>query len=127
MLHTTTAEVKAVYEDDFYKGMPAVTVNSYGKGKAYYIATAVERAYLDKLYCEILKESEVSPVMDTQGEIEVTARNRDGERIVFVINHGKEDGAIDTRGDKYQSLLTDEIIEGTRKIPAGDVMVLKKL
>ena len=65
--------------------------------------------------------------MDTQGEIEVTARNRDGERIVFFINHGKEDGAIDTRGDKYQSLLTDEIIEGTRKIPAGDVMVLKKL
>ncbi len=127
LLHTTTAEVKAVYEDDFYKGMPAVTVNSYGKGKAYYIATAVERAYLDKLYCEILKESEVSPVMDTQGEIEVTARNRDGERIVFFINHGKEDGAIDTRGDKYQSLLTDEIIEGTRKIPAGDVMVLKKL
>ena len=127
LLHTTTAEVKAVYEDDFYKGMPAVTVNGYGKGKAYYIATAVERAYLDKLYCEILKESEVSPVMDTQGEIEVTARNRDGERIVFFINHGKEDGAIDTRGDKYQSLLTDEIIEGTRKIPAGDVMVLKKL
>ena len=38
LIHAETAEVLAVYKDDFYAGRPALTVNSYGKGKAYYIA-----------------------------------------------------------------------------------------
>ena len=29
------AKVLGEYEDDFYLGMPALTVNTYGKGKAY--------------------------------------------------------------------------------------------
>ncbi len=33
----TTAEVKAVYESEFYAGTPAVTVNRYGSGKVWYI------------------------------------------------------------------------------------------
>ncbi len=37
-IHPEGAEVLAVYRDDFYKNEPTVTVNSYGKGKAYYIA-----------------------------------------------------------------------------------------
>lgn len=42
IIHTNSAEALGTYEDDFYAGSPAVTVNSYGNGKAYYIAFANE-------------------------------------------------------------------------------------
>ena len=32
------AETVMTYGSDFYKGYPALTVNSYGKGKAWYVA-----------------------------------------------------------------------------------------
>ena len=38
LIHCETAESLGEYRDDFYAGRPALTVNSYGKGKAYYIA-----------------------------------------------------------------------------------------
>lgn len=40
ILHANTAQTLGKYESDFYAGTPAVTVNSYGKGKAYYVAFA---------------------------------------------------------------------------------------
>ena len=38
LLHLTGAQALAEYGTEFYKGMPAFTVNLYGKGKAYYQA-----------------------------------------------------------------------------------------
>ena len=35
LLHTETAAALAVYTDDFYAGMPCVTENAFGAGKAY--------------------------------------------------------------------------------------------
>lgn len=38
ILRVGTADVLGTYDSDFYAGNAAVTVNSYGKGKAYYVA-----------------------------------------------------------------------------------------
>ena len=43
------AEVLATYEDDFYAGIPCVTCNTFGKGKAYYIGTQPEQKFLEEL------------------------------------------------------------------------------
>lgn len=126
LLHTTTAKVKAVYEKNFYAGMPAVTVNSYGKGKAYYIGSGVERSYLDKLFFEILAEADIKPVFRTEGDLEATIREKDGVETFFVINHGKDKGSFYTDGNVYADLLKDTEVTGRVDIPAGDVMVLKK-
>ena len=56
------ADVIGRYTEDFYKGMPAVTVKNYGKGKAFYIAanfdldgymprTCIERIFNKLLDC----------------------------------------------------------------------------
>ncbi len=126
LIHITTAEVKAVYEEDFYRGMPAVTVNNYGKGKAYYIASSPDDSYLEKLYGEILKEAKVRPVLESSGEIEVTKREKDGEEIFFAINHGNAQGKINTGKSEFLNLLNNDKIHGTQTIPAGDVFVLKR-
>src|SRR5690606_15374760 len=49
LLHLEGAEAVAHYSSDFYKGMPAVTKNSFGKGEAWYVATLPEQAMLQEL------------------------------------------------------------------------------
>ncbi len=41
------------YDEDFFAGAPAVTVNSFGEGKAYYVATRFEEDFYKPLYALI--------------------------------------------------------------------------
>ena len=41
------------YDEDFFAGAPAVTVNAFGKGKAYYVATRFEEDFYKPLYALI--------------------------------------------------------------------------
>ena len=43
LLHPRAARALAVYGDDFYAGMPCVTVNEFGKGKAYAVEADVRK------------------------------------------------------------------------------------
>ena len=45
VVHPVAAEVLAVYGDHYYKGMPALLCNTYGKGKAYYMPTRGDEFY----------------------------------------------------------------------------------
>lgn len=42
------------YGSDFYQGTPALTVNQYGKGYAYYICTDAEELFYHDFYAKIL-------------------------------------------------------------------------
>ena len=48
-----------VYDEDYFAGAPAVTVNSFGEGKAYYIATRFEEDFYKPLY-ELICDGVVS-------------------------------------------------------------------
>ena len=43
------------YETDFYAGMPALTVNLFGKGKAYHVCADFEQGFYDEVYRKIAK------------------------------------------------------------------------
>jgi beta-galactosidase len=47
LVHLETAEALATYEQDFYAGRPAVTVNGFGNGRAFYLAARTEERFLD--------------------------------------------------------------------------------
>ena len=42
-----------VYDEDYFAGAPAVTVNHFGEGKAYYVATRFEEDFYKPLYEQI--------------------------------------------------------------------------
>ena len=50
LIHAETAQVVATYGGDFYAGRPALTVNAFGKGQAWYIAARSEQAFLADFY-----------------------------------------------------------------------------
>ena len=45
-----------MYAGDFYAGRPAVTVNRFGEGKAWYLAARTDERFLDDFYGAIAEE-----------------------------------------------------------------------
>ena len=50
LIHVETAQMLATYKTDFYAGRPALTVNDFGRGNAYYLAAHAEDAFLSDFY-----------------------------------------------------------------------------
>jgi beta-galactosidase len=88
LIHTEGAEALGTYGSDFYAGQPSLTVNHYGKGKAYYIAARTGQDFLEEFYSNTAKECGIKPVLDKPLPRGVTAQVRsDGaEEHVFVMN-----------------------------------------
>lgn len=56
ILHATGADVLGEYKSDFYRGLPAVTVNNYKNSKAYYVAFRNDEDFIE-VFCEdLIKE-----------------------------------------------------------------------
>ena len=47
---TDPAEPLMVYDEDYFAGCPALTVHSYGKGQAYYMASRFEPEFYNEFY-----------------------------------------------------------------------------
>ncbi len=91
LIHSNGAEVLSCYGDDFYKGMPTVTVNRYGKGKAYYQAARDTGSLSDAVISEIINELEIRSALRSRANLGfgVSAHERyDGNiRYVFTENY----------------------------------------
>lgn len=86
ILHTESAETIAYYDGDFFKGKPAVTVNHYGSGRAYYIGTVGQKAFYRHLVKDILTECGLPFVETLPDNVELTERTGDGYKVRFIFN-----------------------------------------
>ena len=76
------AQVLATYGGDFYKGTPAVTRNSFGRGTVYYVGTQPDSGGLAK----ILDGLELEPLVPDETPLEIDRRVIDGREYWFLIN-----------------------------------------
>jgi beta-galactosidase len=88
IIHLNGAKQTAHYTRDFYAGTPAVTVNDYGKGRAWYIAARTKPDFLYTLYSAIVDEAGVKRAVKGSLPFGVTAQKRgDGKSsYVFLMN-----------------------------------------
>ena len=84
LIRCSTALPLAEYGSDFYAGSPALTVNTFGKGKAYYLAARGEQELLDDLTDRLIKEAGLTPALDAALPYGVTATVRFHETSAFV-------------------------------------------
>lgn len=56
LIHTTSAQTIAWYDEGFYAGRPSATVNDFGGGRAYYVASRNEKRFNRELISTILDE-----------------------------------------------------------------------
>ena len=118
------AEVIGTFDKEFYAGMPALTLNNYGKGKAYFIATDFDLDGYTAIYENTLKDV-ISPekIVSSPQNVSVTFRYSDGGEYVFVLNFNNEEKQLDLPFD--YKILSGEF-EGGILAPYATV-VLKKI
>lgn len=123
LVRPSTANVLMTYGEDFYAGMPALTENSFGSGKAYYICADFEQAFFDDVYEKIIVETDIHGVVsNVPAGIEVTTRENDAAEYVFIQSFNRHGVEIDLPMDKYEILMG--AYDGT--IPAFGTIVLKR-
>jgi beta-galactosidase len=127
LLLTEGAEVLATYGSDFYQGMPAVTRHQFGKGAAYYIASEPEMAFLEKFYGQLIAGYNLDVVWNTSSGVEVTRRYKDGQAIIFILNHNSTDAAFEIGNKQYVDMLSDETIMGTIQLEPYGVRILREI
>ncbi|MDL2300958.1 beta-galactosidase [Lachnospiraceae bacterium OttesenSCG-928-D06] len=120
------AEVLAVYSEDFYAGSPCVTVNNYGKGKAYYVGTQPEQRFLEELVEQICKENQIMGIYPATEGVEITERVSEKGNTIFVINHKKETAWVDFLNEEVYDLINGKKLKGKVELPGGDVLVCER-
>jgi beta-galactosidase len=117
--------VLATFFDDYFAGAPALTVNAFGQGKAYYIAARTRDAFLSDIYTRLVTELSIEKAIDADLPSGVTAQLRtDGEtRYVFLMNFNRGPVELELDG-AYRDMLKSEPCEGTVVLEKYGVRIL---
>lgn len=124
LIKLTGAEVLGTYESDFYAGMPAVTVHSYGKGKAYYIGTRMEETDLIKFFTPIWSECGIKEKELPEGVEYLTRTAEDGSTFDFYVNYNATPATVQL-AKNGTNLLNGEAVSGKVEILPFNAVVVK--
>jgi beta-galactosidase len=127
ILQLNGAESLAEYGSDFFKGTPAVTVNRFGKGKAYYVGTLPDNEFMKQFLGQVCAEQGVMPVVQAPKNVEAVIRAAGENEYLFVLNHNYEPVEVTLPEGEYVDLLTQKkITGGVLQLPAVESLILKK-
>ena len=127
LIHAESARVLATYGSDFYAGRPALTVNDFGQGQAYYIAARTEEPFLDDFFGKLSTRLGLTPALPVTLPAGVSAQVRgDGERrFIFVMNFNPEPVNLGLDATAYCSLISGRPVTGTLTLPPYGVEILE--
>lgn len=126
LIHANTAKVLATYTDDFYKGMPTVCLNHYGKGKAYYIACRDTGDFTDDFLGKLIAQNNIAKSIDIDLPNGVTAQSRENgkNKFIFLQNYNDFDVQL-TLDNQYFEIISDQTLSDQITIKAYSVLILK--
>ena len=124
ILTPTTAKVLATYGKGYYAGKPAVTVNQAAKGRVYYVGTESKSpVFYDRLISLATQKSLVAINSRIPTGVEVAAREKEGRKIIFVLNYTGTPQTVPLE-QAYLNVLTGNAEPMDVQIPAYEVKVL---
>ncbi|MEA3440028.1 MAG: beta-galactosidase [Chloroflexota bacterium] len=126
LIHAESAEVLATYRDDFYAGRPALTVNRFGDGQTFYIASRNDDRFLDDFMGVLGQSLKLKRALDADLPQGVTAQLRtDGKRrFVFLLNFTASMQHVEWGKVSFTDLLTGQVVHDRAELPPYGVMVL---
>jgi beta-galactosidase len=116
-------QILATYGKDFYAGKPAMTLNTFGLGKAIYIGTQSHQHFYHDLVAWLRQMTGLHPLLKVPENIEVSLREKEGSRVFFLLNHQ----ASPVRIQFYKPMhdfLTGQNIVANYDLPAHGVLVI---
>ena len=120
------AEVLAVYDSDFYTGMPAVVRNRYGKGTCYYMAARTEPAYLRDFYGKLATELNLQKPDYTEipDGVSVQTRWGNGSRYDFIMNFNPAPAVV--KGVSGTDVISGEDLQGECRLQTYEWRILRR-
>ncbi|HEU5395753.1 MAG TPA: beta-galactosidase [Verrucomicrobiae bacterium] len=113
----------AVYAKEFYAGRPALTMNTFGLGKAIYIGTQSHQHFYNDLVTWLRQMCGIHPLLKVPENVEVSMRQKEGTRVFFLLNHQ----STPVRVQFYKPMhdyLTGNTFSGNYDLPPHGVLVL---
>lgn len=125
VVHPEGARVLARYADDYFAGTPALTVNEYGQGQAFYLAARMKKPLLSELYNKLMNRLRIGRALDMELPPGVTAQMRtDGaKRFVFLMNFNEHETQVTLDGS-YTDMLSEDTLAGSVALERYGVKVL---
>ncbi|WP_257833928.1 beta-galactosidase [Salipaludibacillus agaradhaerens] len=127
-IEADSAEVLAVYEDEWFSDKAAITKNSYGNGHVYYIGCGVEHDFLKRLYIDIFNNTGIA-VHETPSNIEVIRRETSSHSYLTVLNHDVNQGydvELPDQGQSWKDIETGKIYDRNVHVPRLGCLVCER-
>lgn len=126
IIHLEGAEALSCYQEDFYAGTPVITVNSFGKGKAYYVGTRSALSFYKMFLKKCMAENGILPELEAPEGIEVTRRCTQERSCMYILNHNDTETSF-TLPEAGIDLLTGVryLKNSFVTLKAKDVMILE--
>jgi beta-galactosidase len=128
LLHTDSATILATYGGEFYEGRPAVTVNEFGEGRAYYVASRNDARFHGDFFKHLIDTLKLKRALNQTMPDGITAATRtDGQyEYVFLLSFAREAHKIDLGKAEFQDLLTGEKVAGSIQLASYTSRILKR-
>ena len=116
-------QVLATYAKDFYSGRPAMTMHTFGLGRAIYIGTQSHQHFYHDLVGWLRQMCSLHPLLKVPETVQVSMREKEGTKIYFLLNHQNSPVRIQFYKPMHD-FLTGNTIAGNYDLPPHGVLVL---
>ncbi|MCI9179520.1 MAG: beta-galactosidase [Lachnospiraceae bacterium] len=127
LMHLETAESEAEYARDFYAGMPVITRNVLGKGKAWYVGTRSDMEFYRDFLREVTGEAGIEEIWTPRDGVEVCVRENDKEKFYFFLNHRQKDVEMTMEMSGYSLLEKRDYAAGEKAVLAGKRVMIYRV
>lgn len=127
LIHLESARALAYYQQDFYQGYPALTVNQYGQGQAYYITSKNDEQFQYDFTKALVKRLQIATAIPTELPKAVTAHVRENEhyRYIFIENFNNATTHLDLP-QTYDDALSNTPCHGQLELAPFAVKILRE-
>jgi beta-galactosidase len=116
-------QILASYAKDFYAGRPAMTMNTFGLGKAIYLGTMSHQHFYYDLMVWLRQVCNLFPLLKVPDTVEVSLRQNEDTKLYFLLNHQPSPVRIQFYKPAHD-FLTGATLQGNHDLPPHGVLVL---
>ncbi|MEK7674471.1 MAG: beta-galactosidase [Verrucomicrobiota bacterium] len=116
-------QILATYAKDFYAGRAAITLNTFGLGRAVYVGTMSQQYFYYDLIAWLRQMCNLFPLLKVPDTVEVSLRQKDDTKIYFLLNHQNSPVRLQFYKPMHD-FLTGNALSGNYDLPPHGVLVL---
>jgi beta-galactosidase len=123
LIEPRDCQILATYSKDFYAGRPAMTMHTFGLGKAVYIGTQSHPHFYGDLVIWLRQMCNLHPLLKVPDNVEVSMRQKGDAKVFFLLNHQNSPLRIQFYKPMHD-FLTGNTFSGNYDLPPHGVLVL---